>query len=198
MLNRFRLWLRTVLFRRRLEREMQEEMAVHLVRSTERLIARGMTPEDARMAARREFGHMESLQEEARDARGARGLESIDADVRFGLRHFGRKPFSALTMIVVLALGIGFNTALFVFLYSFVNGPPSGVERHESLVRIRGIDRSTSPGQTIGREFSYPGSQGISSSGSQRSPARPYMICSCAGAPAAARSSHAIQSRASS
>ena len=42
MLNRFRLWLRTVLFRRRLEREMQEEMAVHLVRSTERLIASGI------------------------------------------------------------------------------------------------------------------------------------------------------------
>jgi hypothetical protein len=156
MLNRFRLWLRTVLFRRRLEREMQEEMAVHLVRSTERLIASGMTPEDARMAARREFGHLESLQEEARDARGARGLESIVADVRFGLRHFGRKPFSALTMIVVLALGIGFNTALFVFLYSFVNSPPSGMKRQESLVRIRGIDRSTSPGQIVGREFSYP------------------------------------------
>ena len=156
MLNRFRLWLRTVLFRRRLEREMQEEMAVHLARSRQRLIASGMTPEDARMAARREFGHLESLQEEARDARGARGLESIVADVRFGLRHFGRKPFSALTMIVVLALGIGFNTALFMFLYSFVNSPPSGVERQESLVRIRGIDRSTSPGQTIGREFSYP------------------------------------------
>ena len=101
-----------------------------------------MTPEDARMEARREFGHRASLQEEARDARGARGLESIAAGVRFGLRHFPRKPFSALTMIVVLALGIGFNTALFVFLYSFVNGPPSGVERHESLVRIRGIDRA--------------------------------------------------------
>jgi putative ABC transport system permease protein len=156
MLNRFRLWLRTVVFRGRLEREMHEEMAAHLARSTERFIASGMTREDARMAARREFGHLESLQEEARDARGARGLESIMADVRFGLRHFGRKPFSALAMIVVLALGIGFNTALFVFLYSFVNSPPSGVERQESLVRIRGIDRSTSPGQTIGREFSYP------------------------------------------
>lgn len=95
MLNRFRLWLRTVLFRRRLEREMQEEMAVHLVRSTERLIASGMTPEDARMAARREFGHLESLHEEARDARGARGLESIVADVRFGLRHFGRSGFES-------------------------------------------------------------------------------------------------------
>ena len=83
------------------------------------------------MAARREFGHLESLQEEARTP-GARGLESIMADVRFGLRHFERKPFSALAMIVVLALGIGFNTALFVFLYSFVNSPPSGVERQES------------------------------------------------------------------
>jgi predicted permease len=156
MLNRFRLWLRTVVFRGRLEREMHDEMAVHLARSMERLVASGMAPEEARRAARREFGHVESIQEEARDARGARGIESIGADVRFGLRQFARRPFSALTMIVVLAIGIGFNTALFVFLYSFVTSPPSGIERQESLVRIRGIDRSTSPGQIVGREFSYP------------------------------------------
>jgi predicted permease len=155
LLNRFRLWLRTVLFRRRLEREMQEEMAGHVSRATERLMARGMTAEEARVAARREFGNLASIQEQARDARGARGIESVVADIQFGLRHFGRRPFSALTMIVVLALGIGFNTALFVFVHSLVNSPPPGMAREESLVRIRGIDRSR-PGHDIGREFSYP------------------------------------------
>ncbi len=156
MLNRLRLWLRTVLFRGRLEREMQEEMAVHLDRSTTRLVARGMALEEAREVARREFGNVEFLQEVARDARGARGIESVIADLRFGLRHFGRTPFSTLTMIVLLALGIGFNSALFTLIYSMVNMPPPGIARDEALVRIRGLVRNAEAGRTSGREFSYP------------------------------------------
>jgi predicted permease len=155
MLNRVRLWLRTVLCRRRLEREMREEMAGHLERAVERFLASGMTPEEARAAARREFGHVDALQEEARDARGARGIESLVADVGFGLRLFRRKPFVTATMVCVLALGIGFNTALFLLAYSALNGPPAGMALDPSLVRIRGIDRSRG-GSTIGREFSYP------------------------------------------
>ena len=85
----------------------------------------------------------------------AAGSNRSLADLRFGIRHFARTPFSTLTMIVVLALGIGFNTALFVFVYSFVNSPPPGMARQESLVRIRGIDRAGRV-TTIGREFSYP------------------------------------------
>jgi predicted permease len=87
---------------------------------------------------------------------GTRWLESILADLRFGLRHFARKPFAAATMVVVLALGIGFSLAVFLLLYSFVNGPPPGVALDESVVRIRGVDRNRGLGRTIGREFSYP------------------------------------------
>src|SRR5687768_8104592 len=109
------LWLRTVLLRRRLDREMRDEMETHLQRATERLMARGMTREEARRAAHREFGNVAVLQEEARDARGARWIESMGADVRFGMRHFARKPLATVTMIVLLALGIGIDTALFTF-----------------------------------------------------------------------------------
>ena len=77
------------------------------------------------------------------------------ADLRFGLRHIARKPFSAATMIVVLALGIGFSSAIFLLIHSFVNSPVPGLAREESVVRIRGIDRSRGPERTIGREFSY-------------------------------------------
>jgi putative ABC transport system permease protein len=156
MLNRVRLWLRVVLLRGRLEREMQEEMSAHLALATERLLARGLSEEEASRAARREFGNVAYLQEQGRDARGTRWVESIAADLRFGLRHFSRRPYSTLTMIVLLALGIGFNTALFTLLYSFVTMPPPGITRDETLVRIRGIERSTTAGRTIGREFSYP------------------------------------------
>ena len=53
---RARLWLRSRFQRRRLEREMQEEMAGHLDRATDRLVARGLAPDVARREALREFG----------------------------------------------------------------------------------------------------------------------------------------------
>jgi putative ABC transport system permease protein len=115
-MTRLRLWLRALLFRQRLDREMREEMTTHLSRATERLTAEGMSADDARRAARLEFGPVTRIQEDARDVRGAGGIESILADLRFGFRHFRRRPISALTMIVVLALGIGVNTALFLLI----------------------------------------------------------------------------------
>ena len=77
------------------------------------------------------------------------------ADLRSGLRHIARKPFSAGTMILVMALGIGCGSAIFLLIYSFVNSPVPGLARDESAVRIRGVDRSRGPERTIGREFSY-------------------------------------------
>jgi predicted permease len=155
MLKRLRLWLRTVFLRRRLEREMQEEMALHLERATERLLARGMTEAEARRAARREFGNLDSIQEAARDARGARWVETTLADFGFGLRHFRRTPLTTLTMIVLLALGIGFSSGLFTLVYSLFYMPPPGIVRDDSLVRIRGGERNAA-GFAVGREFSYP------------------------------------------
>ena len=93
--------------------------------------------------------------QEQRQARGIRWIDSAVTDFRFGLRHVARKPISALTIVLVLALGIGFNAAIFLLLYSFVNSPPAGTTPDDSQVRIRGINRGI--GQlTIGREFSYP------------------------------------------
>jgi hypothetical protein len=167
MTTRLWLWLRTVLFRARLERDMQEEMSTQLSRATERFRAMGLPPEEARAAAHREFGNIESIKEDARDVRGGRGIESVAADLRYGIRRLSRAPFSALTMISVFALGIGFNSALFVFTSSLMNSPLPWMSSDPSLVRIRGIERRA-PGMSIGREFSYP----ESSSTSRSSPGR--------------------------
>ena len=75
-------WLRSLFLRRRLEREMQDEMRQHLDRATERLMRRGLTAGAARTAALREFGNLHYLQEEARDARGARWLAALAGFVR--------------------------------------------------------------------------------------------------------------------
>ncbi|MEX1183682.1 MAG: ABC transporter permease [Gemmatimonadota bacterium] len=155
MVDRLRLWLRTVLMRRRLDREMREEMAAHLAQSTARLMARGLSAAEARRAALREFGNVGLLQEQARDARGARWIESIAADVRFAVRHFRRTPLTTATIIVVLVVGIGANTGLVAYIHSVMTLPAPGIPRDDALVRIRGIARDAR-GWTRMRQLSYP------------------------------------------
>ena len=153
MLNRARLWIRSVVLRRRLEREMQEEMAEHLERSAARLMARGLSAEEARREARREFGNVTYLQEEARFARGTRWLDALVADARFALRHFARKPGTTLTMFVVLAVGMAIGTLLFSFVHSYAMQPPPGIDRAADLVRIRGSQGAGGDGRVY-RGFS--------------------------------------------
>ena len=86
----FRLRLRAIVRRRALERDMQEEMREHLARATERLMARGMSERDARLAAKKEFGNLTMLQAESRDSRGGRWVDALSADTRFALRYFAR------------------------------------------------------------------------------------------------------------
>ena len=139
MLTRVRLGLRSVLQRRRLEREMQEEMAGHLDRAAQRLVARGLTPDAARREALREFGPVGFLQERARDARGGRWAAEIAADVRFGRRHLARAPLTTAIMFGVLAVGIALSVLLFSAVHSVAAGPPAGLARADDLVRIRGL-----------------------------------------------------------
>lgn len=140
MITRARLWLRSVIFRGRLEREMQAEMTDHLARSTERLVARGLSPDLARRQAMLEFGRVTDLQEEGRMARGAQGLDALLGDMRFAFRHFLRHPLSTLTMVLVLSIGIAINVVLFTVLRSVTDRPPSGVESLDDMVRIRGSE----------------------------------------------------------
>lgn len=147
MLNRVCLWVRSILPRRRLEREMQEEMAQHLERATVRLMARGLTADEARNAATREFGNVANLQEEARDARGGRWLEAFARDIRFALRHLGRKPGMTITIVLVLTIGMSISTVLFSFLHSYSVQPPPGIVSSDDLVRIRGSQRIPDQGR---------------------------------------------------
>jgi len=153
MLTRARLWLRSVVLRRRLEREMQEEMAAHLERAAERLMARGLSADEARRQARREFGNVAFLQEQARDARGARWLEALGVDARFALRHFARTPGTTLVMFAVLAVGISISALLFSAVHSVALQPPSGVARSDDLVRIRGLQDSDASRPFAADEF---------------------------------------------
>src|SRR6476620_6424306 len=84
------LRLRAIFRRRSIDDDMQAEMRQHLERTMERLVARGMPPADARLEAKREFGNLTVLQEEGRDARGARWVDEVSGDLRFAGRYFAR------------------------------------------------------------------------------------------------------------
>jgi predicted permease len=116
------------------EREMQAEIALHLERATERFVTSGMSPADARAAARREFGYVEGIKEEARDARGGRWFDDLRKDVRYGLRSLLRTPVFTIVALLSLTLGIGLNTALFTLLQAALH--PSVVEEPETLVTL--------------------------------------------------------------
>src|SRR5437588_6759047 len=116
-------WLYTVplrlrsLFRRdRVEQELEEEFRDHVERQAEEFMARGMAPEDARLAARRSLGGIEQRKEECRDTRRVSLLENFFRDLRFALRLLGQSPGFAAVAIISLALGTGANAAIFELL----------------------------------------------------------------------------------
>jgi putative ABC transport system permease protein len=138
-------WLRSFFLRRRIEREMQQEMEQHLARATERFIARGLSPEAARAAARREFGNVHYLQEKSRDVRGGRWLESLSPDAKLALRMLVKNPVlsvvGGLGMAVAIAIGTGFFTFM-TFYYS--DAPVEDGDRVVSIAYIRGEDAEMS------------------------------------------------------
>ena len=121
---------------------MQDEMASHLDKAVARYMARGLSRDEARIEALREFGNVTHLQEQSRDARGWQWLDALRGDLRFAMRHFGKRPITTITMVAVLAVGMAVSTGLFAVVHSVATMPPPGVEPDDDLVRIRGVTKT--------------------------------------------------------
>lgn len=109
--------------RRRMNDDLEEELKHHLTMAEKSNLETGMSPTEARRAARVEFGSVEKLREESRDAWGVRTVTNLVCDIRFVFRQLIKNPGFAAVAILTLALGIGTSTTLFSALRAFVLDP---------------------------------------------------------------------------
>ena len=93
------LRLRSLFRRSRVEGELREEFAYHVDQLTERYVAQGMAPTDARVAALRAMHGLEQRKEECRDARGVRVIDDLVQDLRYAVRTLRRSPGFAAASI---------------------------------------------------------------------------------------------------
>ena len=134
--------LRGVFLKRKLERELEEEIRSHLDMQIEDHQRQGMSHDQARDAALRKFGGVEQVKESYRDRRSLPGVEATLQDLRFGLRLLRRSPGFSLLAIFCLTLGIGATTAAFSWIEGILLRPFPVVADQDRLVAVTGTDRS--------------------------------------------------------
>jgi len=124
-IHSLRFVLTSLLRRRRMDQEMEEELQSHYERQLEAYLAAGMSLAEARRAVRGEFGGMSGLREECREVTRLGWIENLWRDLRHAARGLLRQPLMTGASIVSLALGIGATTVIYSVIREIVFMPPT-------------------------------------------------------------------------
>ena len=143
-------WWRRVFNRARLESQLDAELRDHFDRLVDDFVAEGHSPIEARRLARLEFGGLDQVKEQCRDARGTRWVDETLQDVRYGLRGFSKTPGFTAVAVVTLAIGVGANLAIFNIFDALLLRPLPVPHPSELVTMARWIDGNS------GAHFSYP------------------------------------------
>ena len=110
-----RLWMRLGAFlsKRPLDERLDAELAAHVDMAVEENVARGLSPEEARRQALVALGGLEQAREKHRETRGLPRLDILAQDLKYTFRILGRDPAFTAVAVLILALGIGANIAVF-------------------------------------------------------------------------------------
>ena len=120
MLSDWMLRLRALLKRTAVERDIDDELRFHFDHQVESYVARGLARAEAVRRVRLEFGGLDQVKEEYRDALGVRLVEGLGRDLHFAVRALRATPIVTAVAVLSLALGIGANTAIFSLIDSLM------------------------------------------------------------------------------
>jgi putative ABC transport system permease protein len=144
--------LKALVLRRRLDRDLDAELSFHLAMREADYRREGIAGDQARDAARRQFGNVTHFKEQSRDMWTFPSLESFGQDVRFAVRTLRKAPGFTVVAVLALAIGIGGNTAIFS-LVDAVRARALPYSEPERLVQLWGdVQRS----RVERRGTSYP------------------------------------------
>src|SRR5438067_735215 len=147
--------LRSLIRRRTVEQDLDDELRFHFERLIDRHVANGLAHDEALRRARLEMGGFDQVKEEHKDARGVRLLEDLGDDLRYAIRQVKRSPGFAVLAVLCLGLGIGANTSIFSALNSVLFRPLPGADPGRLLMLSRGTSAY----------FSYPDFQDLQAHG---------------------------------
>ncbi len=108
--------LRSLVTRTRFERDMSEELRLHIEHRADDLVRSGLAREEALRQARLEFGALERYKEQCRDASGfapIRPLHGFAADLKHAARRLAAAPLFTAFAVLSLAVGVGLTTAVY-------------------------------------------------------------------------------------